>query len=140
MIGFVRLPGAGRLTPIDATSRIAHHRSSCRRLARYPGMDVVEVTVVGSTACLIHCTDRLTDGFSFPVRWCPECGISALRQDWRRWAACVGSKVDFFTFDPTEQAAARAICRRCPVASECFEYSESIDAPIGVWGGARRAA
>jgi Transcription factor WhiB len=133
MIGFVHLPGAGRLVVLDGRTRLTHRRPTCLRLARYRGRDVVEVTVRGSNAVV-------GGGWSFPVRWCPQCGLVAQVASWRAKAACVNSTVDFFAFNPAEQANAAAICRRCPVQVECGEYGEEVGAVAGVWGGSVRAA
>jgi hypothetical protein len=133
MTGYVYLPGGGRLLAVRPSFKAVHHRASCRRLARYEVRDVIEVDVTGSTGCVV-------DGPTFPVRWCPECGVSTLRQAWRAMAVCADSMVDFFSFDRAEQAAARAICATCPVPIECANYALTIGARAGTWGGRSRAA
>jgi WhiB family transcriptional regulator, redox-sensing transcriptional regulator len=75
----------------------------------------------------------------------------ALRRDerdegfeWQQRAACRGEHaVAFFPpphFERKElrlarERLAKAICRTCPVSSECLEYALSSQEPHGVWGG-----
>lgn len=61
--------------------------------------------------------------------------------DWRRRAACIGADGSLFFPEPQDPdyaghlAAARSICRGCPVADPCRRWA--IDHPFerGVWGG-----
>jgi WhiB family redox-sensing transcriptional regulator len=56
-------------------------------------------------------------------------------QPWRRSAACSASPVRLFFPARGENAqAARAICQRCRVRSECLDYALEHGEP-GVWGG-----
>jgi WhiB family redox-sensing transcriptional regulator len=74
-------------------------------------------------------------------------------QAWRERAACGDPAVDkelFFTPDGwtniprgDREAAAKAVCARCPVAGECLSHALRAPEYFGVWGGvgeAERAA
>ncbi len=62
---------------------------------------------------------------------------------WQLQAACRGVDSELFFHPPGERdpsrtrrdQAAKAVCARCPVVSECFEYSLTVREPYGVWGG-----
>jgi WhiB family redox-sensing transcriptional regulator len=53
-------------------------------------------------------------------------------------AACSGKDVDpEIFFDPTgRSAAAKRVCRRCPVQAECLDFGAGD--PNGIWGGTGR--
>jgi WhiB family redox-sensing transcriptional regulator len=55
---------------------------------------------------------------------------------WMVFAACREQDPDLF-FPQTKEEAERAIaiCRTCPVRSECREYSLEAAERFGVWGG-----
>ncbi|MFF3742403.1 WhiB family transcriptional regulator [Streptomyces sp. NPDC002566] len=61
--------------------------------------------------------------------------------EWLRAAACVGEDPDLFfpvsTIGPAlrEAAAAKRVCARCPVSSECLSYALGTAQTSGVWGG-----
>lgn len=62
--------------------------------------------------------------------------------DWRSSAECLGEDPElFFPYSrgPSGQLqaeTAKAICRRCPVASECLNWAlDSTPMPDGIWGG-----
>lgn len=62
--------------------------------------------------------------------------------DWRSSAECLGEDPElFFPYSrgssrQLQAEAAKAICRRCPVASECLSWAlESTPPPEGIWGG-----
>ena len=63
--------------------------------------------------------------------------------DWKVRAACRGLDSDLF-FHPeqergeqrdTRDAAAKAVCRRCPVLAQCRAHALAVEEPYGVWGG-----
>lgn len=57
--------------------------------------------------------------------------------DWQRDAACRTADVEVFFRSPGYAAdEAKAICRRCPVQSECLEYALEERINFGIWGGA----
>lgn len=70
----------------------------------------------------------------------------AMRSDgvWHAKASCRGAQADAF-FPPTRverrderhdrEAAAKAICRSCPVRQPCLDYAIRIREPHGIWGG-----
>ena len=70
----------------------------------------------------------------------------AVRSDeaWHVKALCRGPQAEVF-FPPTHverrderqerEAAAKAICRACPVRRPCLDYAISIREPPGIWGG-----
>jgi WhiB family redox-sensing transcriptional regulator len=56
--------------------------------------------------------------------------------DWAHGALCRGMSVDiFFAQRPEEIAAAKAICRRCPVRGLCLDEATRNPGRRGVWGG-----
>lgn len=61
--------------------------------------------------------------------------------DWRRRAACVGENPELFfpvgTSGPAQvqAAAAKRVCRGCPVRSDCLDYAVSAGQDHGVFGG-----
>jgi WhiB family redox-sensing transcriptional regulator len=67
------------------------------------------------------------------------------RADWRHHAAC--RSVDPELFFPVgtqgaalvQVAAARAVCRRCPVESACLGWALGKPQLSGVWGGTTEA-
>lgn len=68
------------------------------------------------------------------------------RRGWRTEALCRGVETDLFFpagelgEEPVQQAeAAKAVCARCPVQTECLEYALATDQAFGVWGGTTEA-
>lgn len=61
-------------------------------------------------------------------------------EEWRDLALCAQADPDaFFPGKGDPIAAARAVCRRCPVARECLEDALAQDEqPHGIWGGKSR--
>ncbi|NUR01410.1 MAG: WhiB family transcriptional regulator [Streptomyces sp.] len=61
--------------------------------------------------------------------------------EWLHVAACRGRDDDLFfpvgSSAPAlkQTAEAKAICRRCPVTSECLMFAITTGAEFGVWGG-----
>ena len=59
--------------------------------------------------------------------------------DWRESAACKDDPTpDLWFVTPSDHhgiAAAKAICRRCPVAAECLAEAMADPSIVGVWGG-----
>ena len=64
--------------------------------------------------------------------------------DWRPLAACKGVDPElFFSSDELpnknerieREAAAKAVCARCPVRSECLSYAIAAGERYGIWGG-----
>lgn len=53
--------------------------------------------------------------------------------EWRDFAACRRSRVDFF--DEQQEAAAVRVCASCPVLQPCRETALAERPPEGVWGG-----
>lgn len=55
---------------------------------------------------------------------------------WRRDAACLDEDPElFFAGDDASVAAAKQVCARCPVRSECLETALAVNEMHGVWGG-----
>lgn len=60
-------------------------------------------------------------------------------------AACTGMDVSVFypkaapgrrgRYDPADVAAAKAICRGCPVRDQCLSWALSTGEQWGIWGG-----
>ncbi len=68
----------------------------------------------------------------------------AIDDSWQLRALCRGNHSHLFfppsTFERKDERErrelrARAICRVCPVMSECLEYAMRIREPYGIWGG-----
>ena len=67
-----------------------------------------------------------------------------LQIGWQYRAACKGPQSELF-FAPNHlerkehrherEAAAKAICRSCPVLTQCREYALMVREPHGIWGG-----
>ena len=59
--------------------------------------------------------------------------------DWRAQAECKDDPTPDLWFVPPGDrhgiAAAKAICRRCPVAAECLAEAMADPSIVGVWGG-----
>ena len=70
--------------------------------------------------------------------------IAHLQIGWQYRAACKGPQSELF-FAPSHlerredrherEAAAKAICRSCPVLTQCREYALMVREPHGIWGG-----
>ena len=63
--------------------------------------------------------------------------------DWRDRAECKDDPIpDLWFVTPSDHhgiAAAKAICRRCPVAAECLAEALADPSIVGVWGGTSEA-
>ena len=68
----------------------------------------------------------------------------AIDDSWQPRGLCRGNHSHLFfppsTFERKDERErrelrARAICRVCPVMSECLEYAMRIREPYGIWGG-----
>ena len=57
---------------------------------------------------------------------------------WRTAGACVTEDPDLFT-DVRREAAAVAVCGRCPVRQPCLEFALETGPEFGVWGGLTQA-
>ncbi len=63
--------------------------------------------------------------------------------DWQLAAACRGLDSAVFFHPEYERganrasrvAAAKVICRRCPVVQQCRDYALTVQEPYGTWGG-----
>jgi WhiB family redox-sensing transcriptional regulator len=55
---------------------------------------------------------------------------------WVQRAACrnTGTQL-FFATDDVRVAAARRLCRSCPVRAECADYALNLPDLSGIWGG-----
>ena len=70
-------------------------------------------------------------------------GPNADLWDWQLHGACRGQDPDTF-FHPegergprrrSREAAAKAVCGRCPVVAQCAAHALAVREPYGVWGG-----
>lgn len=67
--------------------------------------------------------------------------------EWQLQGACRGADSDLFFHPENErgpsrsrrEAAAKAVCLRCPVLEQCREHALTIREPYGVWGGMSEA-
>lgn len=59
--------------------------------------------------------------------------------DWMERAACRGTTLDFVSEAPLEIAAAKRICRGCPVRFDCLAYAKARRL-TGVFGGVQLVA
>lgn len=63
--------------------------------------------------------------------------------DWQLSGACRRADSDLFFHPENErgpsrasrEAAAKLVCRRCPVLARCREHALTVREPYGVWGG-----
>jgi WhiB family redox-sensing transcriptional regulator len=63
--------------------------------------------------------------------------------DWQLHGSCRGESTALFFHPDGErgpararrQAAAKAVCGRCPVIDACLKHALSVREPYGVWGG-----
>lgn len=63
--------------------------------------------------------------------------------DWQKEGLCRGKDSDAFFHPDGERGSARAkritkakaICRDCPVLTQCREHALTVEEPFGVWGG-----
>ncbi|WP_062207394.1 WhiB family transcriptional regulator [Streptomyces sp. NBRC 109706] len=70
-------------------------------------------------------------------------GPNADLWDWQLMAACRGVDSSLFFHPEGERGAARSareeaakeVCARCPVRTECAAHALSVREPYGVWGG-----
>lgn len=66
-----------------------------------------------------------------------------MNSEWPELAACRDPGVDPEIFFPLGEigpgagqiAAARAVCARCPVVSQCLDWALRAGEPAGIWGG-----
>lgn len=59
-----------------------------------------------------------------------------LDDKWRHQAACKTHPSRWWFDDEHNQfATAKAICKLCPVRTECLSYAMSLDNMHGIWGG-----
>ena len=57
-------------------------------------------------------------------------------EPWTRLAVCNQTDPEaFFPEKGGSNAAAKAICNRCPVTAKCLEYALANDERFGIWGG-----
>ena len=69
-------------------------------------------------------------------------GAQVWRWEWQLAAQCHGREELFFhphgEREPSRsqrEAAAKALCARCPVRRECASHALEMGEPYGVWGG-----
>lgn len=70
-------------------------------------------------------------------------GPTAELWEWQLLGACRGESTELFFHPEGErgparsgrEAAAKAICARCPVIRQCAAHALSAREPYGVWGG-----
>lgn len=63
--------------------------------------------------------------------------------EWQLHAACRGMDTETFFHPDNErgprranrEAAAKAVCARCPVINQCGEHALRVREPYGIWGG-----
>ncbi|MGW6447235.1 WhiB family transcriptional regulator [Lentzea sp. NPDC055074] len=63
--------------------------------------------------------------------------------DWQLSGLCRGMDSTYFFHKPNErgsareerEAAAKAICQRCPVMQKCREHALEVQETFGIWGG-----
>lgn len=67
--------------------------------------------------------------------------------DWQLRAACRGVDATLFFNDEGEpaasriqrEAAAKKLCRQCPVLTQCQAHALQVHEPYGIWGGLSRS-
>ncbi len=66
----------------------------------------------------------------------PEIEALIGRSAWQESASCRGTSTGvFFPSDGSSTTAARNLCRKCPVVSECLRYALDNPCLKGVWAG-----
>jgi transcription factor WhiB len=88
-------------------------------------------------------TIRATPVFGTGRRTAPTWGDFGLTESdlaWHEDAACVDTDPDSFFPEPgpgisQDIAAAKRVCARCPVRSQCLAYALEHHEPEGIWGG-----
>jgi WhiB family redox-sensing transcriptional regulator len=68
--------------------------------------------------------------------------VGGQRGDWRHEAACRGRDPELFFPDSAttaavrvQIAAAKQVCRRCPVSVTCLSWALASGQQAGIWGG-----
>lgn len=54
---------------------------------------------------------------------------------WTKQGLCLGKGDLFYSIKKEDIAAAKAICKECPVQRDCLEFSLATREQYGVWGG-----
>jgi WhiB family redox-sensing transcriptional regulator len=75
------------------------------------------------------------------IRHLPGPGVAFW--EWQLDGACRGLDTEMFFHPDNErgprranrEAAAKAVCARCPVARQCAEHALRAREPYGIWGG-----
>lgn len=63
-------------------------------------------------------------------------GASAEPFDWRALGLCAQTDPELFYPEKGQPSApAKAVCRRCDVASQCLQWALEHEERFGVWGG-----
>jgi WhiB family redox-sensing transcriptional regulator len=72
-----------------------------------------------------------------PTHRVPLCLEGLLRPGvWADRAACRNADTElFFATDDISVAAARRLCRPCPVRAQCADYALCLPDLTGIWGG-----
>ena len=62
------------------------------------------------------------------------------RDSWRRQALCAGhpDRGAWFSDEPDEIRRAKAVCRACPVSTECLAFALKTGPHDGIWAGTSR--
>lgn len=62
--------------------------------------------------------------------------VEFIPRPWVKHAICRGIDPDLFYPERGESTAeAKAVCKECPVRTECGEYALEIGEKFGIWGG-----
>lgn len=86
----------------------------------------------------------MNNGLRIPVALTQSGGLSDAAPSWEQRAACRGHDPSLFfgpnRFEPkrerlAREAAAKDVCRRCPVQVPCREHALATGEAFGVWGG-----
>jgi WhiB family redox-sensing transcriptional regulator len=71
-----------------------------------------------------------------PSSTLPDLAELLRKPSWMAMAACRGMSTESFISSQTRPLyAAKAVCSRCPVRSECLDYALAEESCVGVWGG-----
>ncbi len=86
----------------------------------------------------------MDSGLRIPVALTSSGGLADTGTSWEQRAACRGHDPSLFfgpnRFEPkrerlAREAAAKDVCRRCPVQVPCREHALTVGEAFGVWGG-----